>query len=266
MDTNLLPAIVKLAKEAGKEILTIYQRSEKVAVHLKKDQSPLTVADLIANQIIINGLKKLTADWPVLSEESPSIAMAERANWQRYWLVDPLDGTKEFLNKGDDFTVNIALIENQQPVLGVVYIPVEQCCYFAGDQGAFKQEGENSSKKIHTRIPAVPPLIVAASRSHGLNELQVFLNQMGDHTIVNRGSALKFCLVAEGIADLYPRFGPTSEWDTAAGQCIVEKAGGRVTDLTGQVLRYNTKDSLINPQYMVVGDINLNWQKYLIGT
>ncbi len=256
----LLNSVIKLAKEAGEKIKEIYQQIDSVAVHIKSDQSPLTEADLIAHQVLAHGLKQLTPHLPILSEESVAIPFAERSSWQRYWLVDPLDGTKEFIQKTDDFTVNIALIEDHKPILGVIYAPISGLCYFAEKgQGAFKQLGENLPQPIHSHSNLSSPVTVVVSRRHGLAELQAFLQRLGDHTIVNRGSALKFCLVADGTADIYPRFGPTSEWDTAAGQCIVEVAGGKVVDLSGGSLDYNTKESLLNPSFLVIGDARRNF-------
>lgn len=258
---SLLPEIVKLAKSAGKEILKIYQQKNPL-VKVKADKTPVTEADLIANQIITEGLTQLSS-WPVLSEESAQIPFVERQQWQTYWLVDPLDGTKEFIQKTDEFTVNIALIEKNQPVLGVIYAPALQLSYFASlDQGVFKQENNESVKAIHTRPYNSQAITVVASRRHGLSQLQTFLDRLGNHTIVNRGSALKCCMVAEGQADIYPRFGPTSEWDTAAGQCILTAAGGKLMDFKGNELRYNTKDSLENPSFLAVGNINFPWQNY----
>lgn len=257
MDINLLlNDVIRLAKNAGDKILAIYRCSENMAVQVKNDQSPLTEADLVSHRVITQGLLELTPKWPILSEESAVIPYAERELWQRYWLVDPLDGTKEFIQKTDDFTVNIALIENHKPILGIVSAPALQLCYSAAQgKGAFKQIAETPSQPINTRKKLETSTVVVASRRHGLGELQAFLGRLGDHTIVHRGSALKFCIVAEGAADIYPRFGPTSEWDTAAGQCIVEAAGGKVVDLSGHPLRYNTKESLVNSSFLVKGTI-----------
>lgn len=256
----LFSHVITLAKQAGEEILAIYQG--QIIVDAKADLSPLTAADLAAHKIIVDGLKQLTPDVPVLSEESAETPFTERKNWQRYWLVDPLDGTKEFIEKNDEFTVNIALIENHQPVFGVVYAPALNICYFAmRGKGAFKQEN-SVSQPIHVKANVGKQIHVVTSRRHGLSELQYFLQQLGDHTMLHRGSALKFGLVAEGVADIYPRLGPTSEWDTAAAQCIVEEAGGAVVDLSGKPFRYNTKASLLNPEFLAVGDVNYHWQKY----
>lgn len=260
----LFSHVITLAKQAGEEILAIYRG--QIIVETKADFSPVTAADLAAHKVIVDGLKQLTSGVPVLSEESAAIPFAERKNWQRYWLVDPLDGTKEFIEKNGEFTVNVALIENHEPIFGVVYAPVLNICYFATrGVGAFKQEN-NLTQQIHANKEIGEKINVATSRRHGLNKLQYFLQQIGDHTVVHRGSALKFGLVAEGQADIYPRLGPTSEWDTAAAQCVLEEAGGAVIDLAGNPLRYNTKDSLENPEFIAIGDTHQNWQKYFLKT
>lgn len=260
----LLKKIVDIAKHAGSEILSIYHRMEKIAVQTKKDQSPLTEADLTAHQLITEKLSALTPKWPILSEESPLIPFTQRSQWDRYWLIDPLDGTKEFINRTDEFSVNIALIAENKPILGVVYAPVLDLCYYAATQeGAYRQHAGNPAEKLHTRTYDGGPITVVASRSHGLNQLHRFLSQLGDHSILHRGSALKCGLIAEGVADVYPRFSPTSEWDIAAGQCVIEEAGGKLFDLNGEPLRYNCKESLINPSFLAVGDVRWNWRQYL---
>jgi len=264
MDINLLLPALQIAKEAGEKILAVYQRTEAVTVQVKDDESPLTEADLAAHHHIVAGLSALTPSFPVLSEESTAVAFAERASWQNYWLVDPLDGTKEFIQKTDEFTINIALIVKHQAALGIVYAPALDLCYFAMQEyGAYKQEGAGLPQLIHTRTVPTQGATVVASRRHGLGQLQSFLAQLGDHAIVQRGSALKCCLVADGSADIYPRFGLTSEWDTAAGQCVLEQAGGKLIDCAGNPLVYNTKESLLNPSFLAVGDVNYNWQSYL---
>lgn len=261
---SLLNSATQIAKEAGQEILKFYHSTEKIAVNFKSDQSPLTEADLIANKFIISRLTQLTPTLPILSEESAPTSFAERKKWQQYWLIDPVDGTKEFINKTDEFTVNIALIADHKPILGIVYAPALQLCYFAAaDIGAFKQEKNLPIQAISTRPYNHKDVVVTASRRHGHGQLQDFLNRIGSYTIVQRGSALKCGLVAEGVADIYPRFGPTSEWDIAAGQCVIEQAGGKIIDFSGNPLRYNTKESLENPNFLAVGDINHNWLNYL---
>ena len=202
----------------------------------------------------------------MLSEESVSVPFAERAQWRRYWLVDPLDGTKEFVQRNSQFTVNIALIENHEPVLGVVRVPVTGLCYSAvRGYGAFREEPGQSPQPIAVRrLEPHAPVRVVGSRSHGGPGLQKFVAALGAHELVTIGSSLKFCQVAEGAADVYPRLGPTSEWDTAAAQAIVEMAGGRVVSAkTGEPLRYNTRDSLLNPHFIVYGDASRDWLAYV---
>ena len=255
---DLLYKIETTAIKAGKAILDIYH-SEDFGIEIKGDDSPLTKADLAAHHIIVDDLQSFTPDVPVLSEESTDILFEERKTWQKYWLVDPLDGTKEFIKKNGEFTVNIALIENGSPIVSVVYVPVSGVSYTAAKgYGAFKKAG-NERIKINTHKPARNIPIVVGSRSHLSPDVRTYLDKLGDHEMTPMGSSLKFCLVAEGQADLYPRLGLTSEWDTAAAQCIVEQAGGHVVTLDNQPLRYNTKDSLLNPYFMVYGDSNREW-------
>ncbi len=258
----LLPEICALAHEAGLRILEIY--ATDFAVTDKDDASPLTAADMAAHHTIINGLAKLTPDIPVLSEEAAVIPFEERSRWQDYWLIDPLDGTREFIKRNGEFTVNIALIHAQSPVLGVVQVPVTGLCYFAcTGGGAFKQMPGEAPRPIHVRPLGDGPVMVAGSRSHRGESLNNFLDRIGPHEIISMGSSLKTCLVAEGKADIYPRLGPTSEWDTAAAHCVVVEAGGQVTDTQLQTLRYNTKASLLNPYFLVFGDSSRDWRQYL---
>jgi 3'(2'), 5'-bisphosphate nucleotidase len=254
--------VVAIARQAGAAIMEIYQQD--FAVEQKSDRSPLTEADLAAHRVIVDELRRLTPDIPVLSEESSSIPFAERRHWPRYWLVDPLDGTKEFVKRNGEFTVNIALIESHAPVLGVVCIPVTGRVYYgAREQGAWRQDPDRDPEAVQVEPLHRQPVRVAGSRSHAGDSLKKYLENLGEHEIVSMGSSLKFCLVAEGQADVYPRLGPTSEWDTAAAQAIVEAAGGRVTDLEMRDLRYNTKESLLNPHFLVFGDHSLDWSQYL---
>jgi 3'(2'), 5'-bisphosphate nucleotidase len=258
----LLPPVIALAHEAGRNILQIYH--DDFAVTEKADSSPLTAADLASHKVIVTGLKTLTPDIPILSEESAAIDVAERKTWQRFWLVDPLDGTKEFIKRNGEFTVNIALIDQHQPVLGVVLIPVQNRCYYAArSHGAFCQAGSDDAHRITVSKPCHDPVRVVSSRSHAGAAQQQFLERLGNHELVSIGSSLKFCLIAEGLADVYPRLGPTSEWDTAAAQCVVEQAGGQVITLDGNRLLYNTKDSLLNPHFMVLGDDRRDWLTYI---
>lgn len=258
---ELLDRVTAIALEAGDKILEIYQSD--IAVTRKDDDSPLTQADLAAHHHIVAGLGALAPDIPVLSEEAADIPYATRRQWNRYWLVDPLDGTKEFIKRNGEFTVNIALIEDGRPTLGVVHGPVLRQTWIAAEGlGAWRLE---SGQKIAIRTrkaPARPALVV--SKSHRDAALEAFLERMPEHDAVSRGSSLKFCLVADGVADLYPRTGPTSEWDTAAGQCVAEQAGGQVLVMPGlQPLRYNQKESLLNPLFVVIGDPAYGWAERL---
>ncbi|WP_240433481.1 3'(2'),5'-bisphosphate nucleotidase CysQ [Solimonas sp. K1W22B-7] len=256
-----LDQVLAIALGAGEKILGIYESD--IAVTTKDDDSPLTQADLAAHHHIVAGLQALAPEIPVLSEEAADIPYATRRQWSRYWLVDPLDGTKEFIKRNGEFTVNIALVDNGVAVLGVVHGPVLKTSWIAA-QGLGAWRLENGQKTaIRTRkSPARPALVV--SKSHRDAALESFLEKMPEHDAVSRGSSLKFCLVADGVADLYPRTGPTSEWDTAAGQCVAEQAGAQVLVMPGlQPLRYNQKESLLNPLFVVIGDPAAGWAERL---
>jgi len=259
----LLNPALDIAIEAGRAILEIYESGFQV--ESKQDNTPLTEADLAAHEIIENGLRKFTPDLPVITEESGKIPFEERKQWHRYWLVDPLDGTREFIRRSGEFTVNVALIENQEPVLGIVYAPVLGTYYYAcRGQGAYKRVATGQPTPIHARRwDGGKATVVCSSATHKGKHLQSLLDNLGDYEVVCLGSALKSCLVAEGKADIYARLGPTSEWDTAAAQCIVEEAGGQITDTHMQPLRYNTKKSLLNPHFLVFGETDLDWSAYL---
>ena len=248
----LLESVIEIAADAGREIMDIYD--SEFAVELKDDRSPLTAADKAAHELIVAGLGKLSPTLPVLSEESAGHEVASRRQWDRFWLVDPLDGTKEFIKRNGEFTVNIALIEGHQSVMGVVVAPAVGATYagIAG-VGAFKL-ADGARIPIEVRKPAADPLRVVGSRSHANPDLAAFLEAIGPHEIMPMGSSLKICLVAEGEADLYPRLGPTSEWDTAAAQAVLISAGGSMMDLTGQPLAYNARDTLLNPHFLALGD------------
>lgn len=255
---------LELAKKAGERILHVYEQGFDVTI--KSDNTPLTTADLEAHNIIVEGLRELDLDIPILSEESSGIPFVERNDWQTYWLVDPLDGTREFIKRNGEFTVNIGLIEDGEPIIGVVYAPVMKLAYYAANGfGAWKQIDGLEPEQIRVREAPRDRVTVARSRSPvtGPN-MQQFLNKLGDYDEVAMGSALKSCLVAEGVADVYARLGPTSEWDTGAAQCIVKEAGGKITDIRMRELRYNTRESLINPHFLVFGsDAERNWSDYL---
>jgi 3'(2'), 5'-bisphosphate nucleotidase len=257
-----LADLLQLAREAGAAILAIYNTDFDVA--RKEDNSPLTEADLASHRCLVRALERITPEIPILSEESAEIPYASRGAWPRYWLIDPLDGTREFVKRNGEFTVNIALIEGDRPSLGVVYAPVLGRLYYGGDQiGAWRQDGNGPATPIQALRRRRRPLRVAGSRSHAGDSLQRLLTRLGEHELLSMGSSLKLCLVAEGAADIYPRLGPTSEWDTAAAQAVVEAAGGRVTTLDLEPLRYNTKASLLNPHFLVFGDHTEDWSAYL---
>ncbi len=258
----LMPAVRRLAATAGQRIMAIY--ATDFTVSHKDDRSPLTQADMAAHDTLVHGLAELTPALPVLSEESAAIDFAERARWPCYWLIDPLDGTREFVSRNGEFTVNIALIADHRPVLGVVHVPASGISYSAHHGGgAYKTASAGTPQAIHARRLDGGPVIVVGSRSHRGESLNRFLNRLGEHELISMGSALKSCLVAEGRADIYPRLGPTSEWDTAAAHCVVEESGGHVTDCALRPLRYNTKDSLLNPHFLVFGDASRHWAGYL---
>ena len=261
---ELIPDVIRLAEAASRRILEIY--NSEFTIEHKDDNSPLTAADVASHDTICRGLHDLTPAIPILSEESADIPFAEREKWRYFWLVDPLDGTREFIKRNGEFTINIALIEKHSPVLGIVHVPVTGTTYYASrGNGAFKQAVNKTPKKINTRPTNAGHLALAGSRSHGSDRQQALIKRLGDIEIHAIGSALKFCLVAEGIVDIYPRFGPTSEWDTAAAQCIVEEAGGMVTDTEFNPLRYNTGESVLNPDFLVIADKTFNWRPYLAG-
>jgi 3'(2'), 5'-bisphosphate nucleotidase len=250
--SKLLELVMDIAADAGRAIMEVYESD--YAIELKDDRSPLTKADRAAHAIIVEGLRKLPVGLPVLSEESAASDIADRRQWQRFWLVDPLDGTKEFIKRNGEFTVNIALIDGHDAVLGVVDAPVLGAVYAgATDIGAFKQ-ANGARASIHVSRPAASPLRVVGSRSHANPDLEAFLAGLGDYELKPMGSSLKICLVAEGEADLYPRLGPTSEWDTAAAQAVLISAGGSMIDLRGQPLAYNARDGLLNPHFLAMGD------------
>jgi 3'(2'), 5'-bisphosphate nucleotidase len=251
---NLLPGVLEVAHAAGRAILGIYAGAEQT-VETKADQSPLTAADRAANEVITAGLARLAPAIPVWSEESAAVDWTTRRHWPRFWLVDPLDGTKEFIKRNGEFTVNIALVNGHVPILGVVHAPVLDRDYYGmAGTGAFRADGGGAGRPIRVQAPAPRRVRVAGSRSHRGSSLDTLLARLGDHTLVSMGSSLKFCLVAEGEADFYPRLGPTSEWDTAAAQAVVEAAGGAVVDLRGQPLRYNTRPEILNPHFIARGD------------
>ena len=260
-------ALIDIVQRAGDAILEVYQRD--FDVQNKADESPLTEADLAAHHIIVEGLSALTPDIPIISEESSPPPYEERQAWQRYWLVDPLDGTKEFINRNGEFTVNIALIEDHIPSYGIVGVPVQERI-FIGDVGVgTKIISADSEKQINGRKMFTPPgeLVVVASRSHGTEAQEAYLakleSAMGGMNRTPVGSSLKLCVLAAGEADCYPRLGPTSEWDIGAAHAVLRAAGGEVYTFDGEVLAYNSKESLLNPEFIAVSDASFDWQAYM---
>ncbi len=265
---SLLKDVIKIAKQAGQSVLEIYN-SEDFEVRHKGDDSPITKADLAAHEIIVNFLEKNYSSIPCLSEESHSITFDQRKHWKQCFIIDPLDGTKEFIAQNGDFTVNIALQENGRCKLGVIYVPVSGVTYFAAEGlGAFKQEQEKPAERICVRkLPRKNghnhPTVVA-SRRHGVEKVTPLCKNFASYNLINRGSSLKMCMVAEGSADFYPRLAPTCEWDTAAAQAIVEQAGGRIVQLDFSEMTYNQKEDILNPFFLVLGDPNFNWKEEIV--
>ncbi|MCP5163230.1 MAG: 3'(2'),5'-bisphosphate nucleotidase CysQ [Hahellaceae bacterium] len=261
-------SIEGIAREAGKAILEVYHAQGNFGIETKEDDSPVTRADYAAHKVIAEGLRQITPEIPLLSEEGVLPSFDIRRGWSRYWLVDPLDGTKEFISQNGEFTVNIALIENGVPILGVVYAPVLDVLY-CGVSGQGAWLNKNGASKAIRVVPVNQraPVRVVASRRHGAEALEGMLGRAAQLfpsvTRVNMGSSLKICLIAEGLADWYPRLAPTSEWDTAAAQAILEAAGGLLCDESMQPLRYNTKDSLLNPWFHAMGDVSVDWKRLI---
>jgi 3'(2'), 5'-bisphosphate nucleotidase len=241
-------ALMPIVARAGAAIMRIYDSD--FTVQRKQDNSPLTQADLESQRVIVEGLMQLTPDIPVLAEESAQAPWSERQAWRELWVVDPLDGTREFVKRNGEFTVNIALVREHEPVLGIVAAPAQGLLYWgASGIGAFSHHNGAAQIPIHV-VPPRSPLRVVGSRSHLSAETAGYLRRLAPHVMTGMGSSLKFCRVAEGKAELYARFGPTSEWDTAAGQALLEAAGGHVTRLDGHRLRYNCRESIINGDFL----------------
>jgi len=255
---GLLEETWQLAREAGAAILDVYRRPD-LGTRAKADDSPITDADLASQKIIDRGLQRLTPDWPRLSEETVHAEFEERRLWQRFWLIDPLDGTREFVHRRDEFTVNIALIENGIPSMGIVYAPVLDLG-FVGAQGygAWRlSDGQEQPIRVAETPSSFPKILV--SFSHPSQELSRYLEHLPPHQLIRMGSSLKFCRLAEGAADLYPRLGPTMEWDTGAADAVLRAAGGQVVDFGGEPLCYN-KESLRNPNFVALGPTSFPWQ------
>ncbi|AGV18145.1 MULTISPECIES: 3'(2'),5'-bisphosphate nucleotidase CysQ [Vibrio] len=264
--SHLLPQVIEIARSAGQMILEIYEKKQYEA-YTKSDETPVTSADIAAHKFITERLSDLTPDIPVLSEEDADISLEQRAQWERYWLVDPLDGTQEFIARSGDFATIIALVDNNRPTMGVVYGPVSGVTYYAyNGKGAWKIPDMSDSVKIHTHKHEQPEqsIAIAISRRQDINRITNRMSSAWNYDLIPLGSAaLKACLVAEGAVDCYLRLGPTGEWDTAATQCIVEEAGGRILSTQLEPLSYNERETLENPNFIVLGDADLPWNEIL---
>ena len=272
LDLQLLNAVNEIAIAAGSEILDVYNSEQAIEVSTKQDDSPLTDADRRAHLLIVDRLSSLTPNIPLLSEESNAIDYSLRKSWQRYWLIDPLDGTKEFINRNGEFTVNIALIENGQSVAGVVHVPVTGISYFGGiGIGAWKQNINQLDNEVQLIVSQAMQensgVRIVASRRHLGEQLDALVEKIENHfgkaTLLSMGSSLKMCLLAEGSADIYPRMAPTCEWDTAAAHGILCAAGGEIVDLQFRPLRYNSKPELLNPFFIALADSTYPWKQLL---
>ncbi len=262
IDKKNILELLNIAIDSGKEILKIYDN--EIIVNSKEDKSPITQADINSNNLIVSRLRKLEPNIPILSEEG-LVSWENRKNWNKYWLIDPLDGTKEFINRNGEFTVNISLIENNYPIFGIIYSPVKCALYYAiKNKGSYKIKTNtnlsslnyfdriniNNEKKITTKI--------IGSRSHSNKEFKLWIEKkFTNFELISIGSSLKFCLLAEGEADIYPRMGPTSEWDIAAGHIILEEAGGKLKSFNNKDILYNTKEDILNPHFIAYGNISI---------
>ena len=270
-DDVLIQEILRIAHQAGEEILEVYNDDAPLDVSLKEDDSPLTLADSRANAVIVAGLKELDDLMPIITEEAEMSPFEERSQWHRHWLVDPLDGTKEFISRNGEFTVNIALIENGAPILGVVHVPVTGVTYYGGTlvNGAWiMSEGEDKQPLEPTLIETSGSVArFVASRNHRGAQVDQLIQQAATKfdaiEVVSMGSSLKMCLLAEGKADCYPRLAPTSEWDTAAAHAVLRAAGGEIYQTDFQPLRYNQKADILNPHFIALGDPEFDWESLL---
>jgi len=249
--------LITLVQKAGVAILEVYKMSQQYPVRTKADHSPLTQADLLAHEILTAGLQALIPEYPILSEEGPKVPWQERQRWACYWLIDPLDGTRQFIQQSGEFTVNVALIQDHKPIIGLLHVPVTGETYYAGSQwgGAYKLDANQQIIPLHTRKWHFGQTTVLTSQAARMERIQALLGQLGPLTQIKMSSAWKFAHLAEGKADISPRLGDTSEWDTAAGQCILELAGGALVDLKGCPLRYNMRDTVLNPHFIALGDV-----------
>jgi len=270
-DQELLQGMARIAQDAGDEILAVYNDDAPLDIALKDDNSPLTLADSKANAVIVAGLKQLDEFMPVISEEAELPRFEERSQWHRYWLVDPLDGTKEFIGRNGEFTVNIALVEQGTPVLGVVHVPVSGVTYYGGTavNGAWRVVTGKDAEELEPQLieEATSLARFVASRNHRGAQVDQLIQQAATRfdaiEVVSMGSSLKMCLLAEGKADCYPRLAPTSEWDTAAAHAVLRAVGGEIVKTDFQPLRYNQKADILNPFFIALGDPTFAWEELL---
>lgn len=254
-----LEQLIVIAKQAGQQIMNIYESA--FTVESKEDKSPLTEADKASHQVIVRGLQQLDPAIPIMSEEGSHTAYEIRKDWRTFWLVDPLDGTKEFIKRNGEFTVNIALIHDSYTVLGIIYVPVTGITYVGTPDGAYLIDQDDQRRDIHVSAPRGQAITIVESRSHPSPELEQFMHHVQQSYTrferIEKGSSLKLCAIADGTAQLYPRLGPTMEWDIAAGQAIIEAAGGQVVDMQGQRFAYN-KENLLNGHFIALGELELS--------
>ena len=253
-----LNKLIEISINAGRAIMDIYKTDFNF--EKKSDQSPLTAADLCSHEIILDSLSKLSPKIPILSEESLDIPITERSSWDEYWLIDPLDGTKEFINRNGEFTTNIALMKKNKPVFGIIHAPYLNQTYWGGESiGSYYLEGDSASDvvKINASLKSSKEIRIVSSRSHPSDDLKYILKMIGNHKKLRVGSSLKFCLIAKGEADCYLRLGPTSEWDTAAGDAIIRSSGGSIKTIDGSNLKYNKLDSILNPSFIAAANEEL---------
>ena len=255
--------LINICSKAGQEILKIYKKTD-LGIEYKKDNSPLTLADKKSHECICSSLNKLYPDIPILSEEGAKIAYKNRSKWKRFWLIDPIDGTKEFIKRNGEFTVNIALIENNLPIFGVIYAPEKSLLYYGiKNKGSYKLITEDNIntltefKKININKNIASKIKIIGSRSHSNKDFHTWVEKnFSQYELISIGSSLKFCFLAEGTADIYPRLGPTSEWDIAAGHIILEEAGGKLKSFDNTDILYNTKENIINPNFLAYGNVS----------
>jgi len=264
LETFITP-LKKIVVDAGAAILEVYNSASPIEIKNKSDNSPVTQADHAAHLIIDEGLRNLTTKYPILSEEGGLPDYAERSSWNRYWLVDPLDGTKEFINKNDEFTVNIALIEGDEAILGMVYVPVTGALFYGAKGCNAWKELAGDIKQLHVKpVNYGQDLSVVGSRRHGADALDAMLksieSKFSSINLVSMGSSLKICAIAEGEADWYPRLALTCEWDTAAAHAVLNAAGGRIINANLSTLTYNQKDEMLNPYFHAIGDSRFDWE------